>query len=191
MDLRFTLMLDCTDRFAESMRDFKQAVTTACGSGMVEKVKIPDQPSDTPSEEGKDDGNPISDTGSETEKPADEGDGQGVQNKPEKEPKDDLTEAVNTQGSDTDGKEYTEADVRKAMHEARCRIEGDDYKTNKTSERYVKHHKALSAEFVRMAGLLGSDKPSTLPTDKRAEFIHDCESLCETPEGTIGRKIPF
>ena len=32
MDLRFTLMLDCTDRFAESMRDFKQAVSTACGS---------------------------------------------------------------------------------------------------------------------------------------------------------------
>ena len=191
MDLRFTLMLDCTDRFAGSMRDFKQAVTTACGSGMVEKVKIPDQPSDTPSEEGKDDGNPISDTGSETEKTADEGDGQGVKNKPEKEPKDDLTETVNTQGSDTHGKEYTEADVRKAMHEARCRIEGDDYKTNKTSERYVKYHKALSAEFVRMAGLLGSDKPSTIPADKRAEFINDCDSLCETPEGTIGRKIPF
>lgn len=184
-------MLDCTDRFAESMRDFKQAVSTACGSGMVEKVKVPDQPSDTAVEEVKDDGNPIPDTGSETEKTADEGDGQGVKNKPEKEPKDDLTEAVKTQDSDTDGKEYTEADVRKAMHEARCRIEGDDYKTNKTSERYVKYHKALSTEFVRMAGLLGSDKPSTLPADKRAEFINDCDSLCETPEGTIGRKIPF
>ena len=142
MDLRFTLMLDCTDRFAESMRDFKQAVSTACGSGMVEKVKVPDQPSDTAVEEVKDDGNPI-------------------------------------------------PDVRKAMHEARCRIEGDDYKTNKTSERYVKYHKALSAEFVRMSGLLGSDKPSTLPADKRAEFINDCDSLYETPEGTIGRKIPF
>lgn len=191
MDLRFTLMLDCTDRFAESMRDFKQAVSTACGSGMVEKVKVPDQPSDTAVEEVKDDGNPIPDTGSETEKTADEGDGQDGKSQPEEEPKDDLTETVNTQDSDTDGKEYTEADVRKAMHEARCRIEGDDYKTNKTSERYVKYHKALSAEFVRMAGLLGSDKPSTLPADKRAEFIHDCDSLCETPEGTIGRKIPF
>lgn len=191
MDLRFTLMLDCTDRFAESMRDFKQAVSTACGSGMVEKVKISDQPSDTPSEEGKDDGSPIPGTGTEMEKPADDGDGQAGKSQPKEEPKDDLAETVKTQGSDTDGKEYTEADVRKAMHEARCRIEGDDYKTNKTSERYVKHHKALSAEFVRMAGLLGSDKPSTLPADKRAEFINDCDSLCETPEGTIGRKIPF
>lgn len=191
MDLRFTLMLDCTDRFAESMRDFKQAVSTACGSGMVEKVKIPDQPSDTPSEEGKDDGNSIPGKGTEMERPADDGDGQYGKRQPKEEPKDDLAEAVNTQDSDTDGKEYTEADVRKAMHEARCRIEGDDYKTNKTSERYVKHHKALSAEFVRMAGLLGSDKPSTLPADKRAEFINDCDSLYETPEGTIGRKIPF
>ena len=191
MDLRFTLMLDCTDRFAESMRDFKQAVSTACGSGMVEKVKVPDQPSDTAVEEVKDDGNPISDTGSETEKTADEGDGQDGKSQPEEETKDDLTETVKTQDSDTDGKDYTAEDVRKAMHEARLKIEGADYETNQQGEGYVKYHKPLSKEFVSIAKLLGSDKPSALPAERRAEFINDCRSLVIKSDGTIGREIPF
>ena len=85
----------------------------------------------------------------------------------------------------------TEEDVRAAMHRTRQRIEGEDYKDNPTSEQYQKYHKPLTAQFKNIASLLGSDKPSTLPEDKRAVFIKQCEELKIMKDGTIGSDCPF
>ena len=196
MDLRFTLMLDCIDRFAESMRDFKQALSTACGSGIVEKVRMPDQPSDTISDDANDDRDRTTDMEPEPESQSDsdsrreEKIDQEADTAQEEKPKDDLTESVNKLDDGKTAKDYTSVDVRKAMHEARLRIEGPDYETNQQGDGYVKYHQLLSKEFVSMAKLLGSDKPSALPAERRAEFINDCDSLIKKGDGTIGRDIP-
>ena len=88
-------------------------------------------------------------------------------------------------------KPLTEEDVRAAMHRTRQRIEGEDYKDNPTSEQYQKYHKPLTAQFKNIAALLGSDKPSTLPEDKREAFIKQCEELKILEDGTIGNDCPF
>ena len=88
-------------------------------------------------------------------------------------------------------KPLTEEDVRAAMHRTRQRIEGEDYKDNPTGEKYQKYHKPLTAQFKNIAALLGSDKPSTLPEDKRAAFIKQCEELKIMKDGTIGSDCPF
>lgn len=88
-------------------------------------------------------------------------------------------------------KPLTEEDVRAAMHRTRQRIEGEDYKDNPTSEQCQKYHKPLTAQFKNIAALLGSDKPSALPEDKREAFIKQCEELKIMKDGTIGSDCPF
>lgn len=88
-------------------------------------------------------------------------------------------------------KPLTEEDVRAAMHRTRQRIEGEDYRDNVTGEKYQKYHKPLTAQFKNMAALLGSDKPSALPEDKRATFIKQCDELKIMKDGTIGTDCPF
>lgn len=88
-------------------------------------------------------------------------------------------------------KPLTEEDVRAAMHRTRLRIEGEDYRDNPTSEQSQKYHKPLTAQFKNMAALLGADKPSALPEDKRATFIKQCEELKIMEDGTIGTDCPF
>ncbi len=89
-------------------------------------------------------------------------------------------------------KPLTAEDVRAAMHRARQRIEGEDYKDNTQSEAYKRYHRQLTAEFKNIAALLGSDKPSALPEDKRAQFIAQCDELEILDNGTIGvSKLPF
>lgn len=88
-------------------------------------------------------------------------------------------------------KPLTEEDVRAAMHRTRQRIEGEDYKDNVTGELYQKYHKPLTAQFKNIAALLGSDKPSALPEDKRASFIKQCDELKIMKDGTIGSDCPF
>ena len=89
------------------------------------------------------------------------------------------------------GKEYTEVDVRAAMERTRKRIEGEDYKENTSSEKYKKYHRQLTAEFKNIAALLGSDKPSALPTSElRKNFCNQCDELI-LEDGQITRKIPF
>lgn len=87
-------------------------------------------------------------------------------------------------------KELTEQDVREAMHRTRQRIEGEDYKNNTDSDGYKKYHKQLTATFKNIAALLGSDKPSTLPADKRASFIIQCDGL-GVKDGEIITDCPF
>lgn len=88
-------------------------------------------------------------------------------------------------------KALTEEDVRKAMHEARQRIEGEDYKEHTNSEAYNKYHKQLTAQFKNIAAELGAEKPSLLPEDQRASFIHSCKELTILEDGTIGVICPF
>lgn len=89
-------------------------------------------------------------------------------------------------------KQYTELDVREAMHKARQRIEGEDYQNNTTGDLYKKYHRALSSWFKRTAEVIGGiDKPSALPADKRETFINECAQVQLLEDGTIGIKAPF
>ncbi len=61
--------------------------------------------------------------------------------------------------------------VRQAMENCRLRIEGEGY----TKE--SPHHKELTAEFKRLASLLGAEKPSALPLDKVEPFVDALEKI--------------
>ena len=82
-------------------------------------------------------------------------------------------------------KELTEEDIRAAMHRTRQRFEGEDYKENTDSEAYKKYHKQLTAQFKQIAVVLGADKPSALPADKRVAFIAECDALIIDEKGFI------
>lgn len=87
--------------------------------------------------------------------------------------------------------ELTEEDVREAMDRTRRRIEGEDYKENTAGELYKKYHKQLTATFKNISALLGSDKPSALPADKRADFINECDKLIVNDKGEITKPEVF
>ena len=88
-------------------------------------------------------------------------------------------------------KPLTEEDIRSAMHRTRQRFEGDNYKENTESEYYKKYHRQLTGIFKQIAAVLGSDKPSTLPAEKRADFIRECDELVIGEDGKIETKTPF
>lgn len=79
-------------------------------------------------------------------------------------------------------KEYTEEDIRAAMHKTRQRIEGEDYKEHPESDGYTRYHRALTAQFKNIAATYGAEKPSALKPEMRAAFIKDCEYLAVDPE---------
>ena len=75
-------------------------------------------------------------------------------------------------------KEYTEVDVRAAMHKVRQRIEGENYKEQPDSEGYKKWHKVLTGWFKNTAAFCGAEKPSALPdSQSRYQFIQCCEHV--------------
>ena len=88
-------------------------------------------------------------------------------------------------------KELTEEDVREAMNRARCRIEGEDWKDNTDGDLYKKYHRQLNATFKNISDLLGADKPSALPADKRADFIAECDLLIVNDKGEISKPDAF
>lgn len=89
-------------------------------------------------------------------------------------------------------KEYTEVDVRAAMERTRKRIEGDDYKENTNGEKYKKYHRQLTAKFKNIAALLGSEKPSALPSSElRETFCAQCDELVIGEDGNITANAPF
>ena len=88
-------------------------------------------------------------------------------------------------------RELTEEDVREAMHKVRQRIEGENYKENTDSENYKKYHRVLAQTFKNISALLGSDKPSTLPADKRADFISEINALVVNDKGEIEKPKAF
>lgn len=85
---------------------------------------------------------------------------------------------------------YTEEDVREAMHKCRCRIEGEDYKENTSSEGYTKYHKNLTAYFKNMSARLGYDRPSELPAELRKAFIDECAEIIVGEDGLL-TSLPF
>lgn len=95
------------------------------------------------------------------------------------------------EAEDPGKKELTEEDVREAMDRTRRRIEGEDYKENTAGELYKKYHKQLTATFKNISALLGSDKPSALPADKRADFISECDLLIVNDKGEIAKPEAF
>lgn len=87
--------------------------------------------------------------------------------------------------------ELTSADVRAAIERTRRRIEGEDYDVNPDSEGYKNYHNKLTAEFIRIANVLGAQKPSMLPDhDSRARFIAMCDELI-AESGKITTNAPF
>lgn len=80
---------------------------------------------------------------------------------------------------------FTEEDLRAAMHRTRQRFEGEDYKENTDSEAYKKYHKQLTSMFKQIAVVLGADKPSALPADRRAAFIAECDALIIGDDGNV------
>lgn len=103
-----------------------------------------------------------------------------------------VEEASEQNSQASQPKQYTELDVREAMHKARQRIEGEDYQNNTTGDLYKKYHRALSSWFKRTAEVIGGiEKPSALPADKRETFINECAQVQLLEDGTIGIKAPF
>ena len=102
-----------------------------------------------------------------------------------------ASESEAAPAEDEKPKELTEEDVRAAMHRTRTRIEGEDYKENTDGEKYQKYHKQLTANFKNISALLGADKPSAIPADKRESFIKQCDELVIGDDGTITTKCPF
>ena len=75
----------------------------------------------------------------------------------------------------------SEEDVRTAMHNARCRIEGPDYKDKPSDDM----HRAMTDAFKRIADALsGQKKPSALPQEKRQAFIAAAETIQAAPGTT-------
>ena len=87
-------------------------------------------------------------------------------------------------------KELTEEDIRACMHRTRQRFEGEDYKENTDSEAYKKYHKQLTGMFKQIAAVLGADKPSALPVERRAAFIAECDALIIDENGFIAPPPP-
>ena len=109
----------------------------------------------------------------------------------EEKPSKEQPEAPREADMNASTKKLTEQDIRDAMHRTRQRIEGEDYKDNTDSELYKKYHRQLTGEFKRIATILGAEKPSALPADKRQAFINECNNLEVLPDGTIGTQPPF
>ena len=73
-----------------------------------------------------------------------------------------------------------EEDVRTAMHQARCRIEGEDYKDKPSDDL----HRAVTDVFKAIANdLSGQKKPSVLPQELRQAFIDAARTVQQGEDG--------
>ena len=86
---------------------------------------------------------------------------------------------------------YAPEDVRAAIHKARLRIEGDDYMDNPDSELRKRYHSLISKECLKIAQLLGADKPSKLKEEDRKAFIVAVNKLDVLEDGTLGQPKEF
>lgn len=88
-------------------------------------------------------------------------------------------------------KEITNEDIRAAMERVRNKLEygtpapGEDKGPNEEADTTI--HRDLTALFKDTAKRLGADKPSTLPQEKRAEFIEAINTF-ELHDGAV---VPF
>lgn len=109
---------------------------------------------------------------------------------PEEAPAEIPAEVPGDEPQPEEPKELTEQNIREAMHLTRQRIEGEDYKDNPDGEGYKLYHRLLTQEFKNIASLLGAEKPSALPAEKREAFITEC-GLLEAKDGKIVKQPPF
>lgn len=73
-----------------------------------------------------------------------------------------------------------EEDIRTAMHVARQRIEGEDYKDKPSDDL----HRAVTDVFKAIANdLSGQKKPSALPQEKRQAFIDATRTIQQGADG--------
>lgn len=82
-------------------------------------------------------------------------------------------------------------DVRAAIDRARDRIEGDDWRTNRTSDRYKRYHKALNAVCCQISTAYGAAKPSGLAPEYYEKFIADCDRITIDDNGELTTPPPF
>ena len=88
-------------------------------------------------------------------------------------------------GIPTDPKKRAEY-IRQIMHRARQRIEGENYKTNTTGERYLKYHKPMADTFIQLAMQYGASKPSAIDDPEKIKaFEAECEQIHLDEDGTI------
>ena len=88
-------------------------------------------------------------------------------------------------GIPTDPKKRAEY-IRQIMHRARQRIEGENYKTNTTGERYLKYHKPMADTFIQLAMQYGASKPSAIDDPEKIKaFEAECEQIHLDEDGNI------
>lgn len=76
--------------------------------------------------------------------------------------------------------------IRQIMHRARQRIEGENYKTNTTGERYLKYHKPMADTFIQLAMQYGASKPSAIDDPEKIKaFEAECEQIHLDEDGNI------
>lgn len=114
-----------------------------------------------------------------------------------KEAKPEATQAVESQpapqpeapavpAADT-AKPLTKEDVRKAMDAVFEKFEGPGWQEKQADAL----HKTIVAAFKNAASLLGADRPTALPEEKRSQFIETINNFELQPDGTICPKLPF
>lgn len=171
MELKVTFRFDASDSFIACVDKFKEAALQMAGSGVIDSLPQKERGIAraivTPEEVRVDRKERVFPPQSEAAAPAEAAE-------PAAEPK-----------------SYTAGDVRAAMDRCRKRIEGEDYAKDTSSEGYKKYHKQLTALFKNEAQLLGADKPSNLPDDKRELFINSIDKVDLLEDGTIGKPLPF
>lgn len=95
------------------------------------------------------------------------------------------TPAEAEDGIPTDPKKRAEY-IRQIMHRARQRIEGENYKTNTTGERYQKYHKPMADTFIQLAMQYGASKPSAIDDPEKIKaFEAECEQIHLDKDGNI------
>lgn len=95
------------------------------------------------------------------------------------------TPAEAEDGIPTDPKKRAEY-IRQIMHRARQRIEGENYKTNTTGERYQKYHKPMADTFIQLAMQYGASKPSAIDDPEKIKaFEAKCEQIHLDKDGNI------
>lgn len=111
--------------------------------------------------------------------------------KSDKQPSEEEAKTQAPTKEEAKAEKYAPEDVRAAIHKARLRIEGADYMDNPDSELRKKYHSLISKECLKIAQLLGADKPSKLKEEDRKAFIVAVNKLDVLEDGTLGQPKEF
>lgn len=182
MEIKVTFRFDASDKFMECVERFSKAAELMSKSGII--AALPEKENGVTKAVVTPDGVKVN----KKEVVFEQTDASTKPQAAEKAEAVAAAEPPSAEKASAD-KTPTEADVREAMHRTRQRIEGEDYKEN-PGEGYEKWHKKLTSIFKNIAAELGSDKPSTLPEDKRANFISQCDEII-TDGDELTVKLPF